>query len=217
LQGSLSSDRATHESKDGGSGLVENMKALCVFTGSSPGAKIDYSHVARRLGEELVAREIDLVYGGAHVGLMGVVADAVLAGGGRAIGVIPEFLVAKEVAHDHLTECHVVQSMHERKAKMAELASGFVALPGGVGTLEETFEILTWAQLGMHAKPCGLLNVASYFDGLIGFLDHMVAERFLKPAHRELLLVATEPATLLDAFDDYIPPDVDKWLERDRS
>ncbi|MCP4038546.1 MAG: TIGR00730 family Rossman fold protein [bacterium] len=193
------------------------MNAVCVFTGSSPGAKAEYREVAMRLGSELVARELALVYGGAHVGLMGAVADAVLEAGGRAIGVIPEFLVAKEVAHEGLSELHVVETMHERKAKMAALASGFIALPGGVGTFEETFEILSWAQLGMHEKPCGLLNVSGYYDGLISFLDHAVSERFVKPVHRELVLVAEEPDELLDAFRVYSPPDIDKWLDREHS
>ncbi len=193
------------------------MNAVCVFTGSSPGAKAEYREVAMRLGSELVARELALVYGGAHVGLMGAVADAVLEAGGRVIGVIPEFLVAKEVAHEGLSELHVVETMHERKAKMAALASGFIALPGGVGTFEETFEILSWAQLGMHEKPCGLLNVSGYYDGLIRFLDHAVSERFVKPVHRELVLVAEEPDELLDAFRVYSPPDIDKWLDREHS
>ncbi len=193
------------------------MNAVCVFTGSSPGAKAEYREVAMRLGGELVARELALVYGGAHVGLMGAVADAVLEAGGRVIGVIPEFLVAKEVAHEGLSELHVVETMHERKAKMAALASGFIALPGGVGTFEETFEILSWAQLGMHEKPCGLLNVSGYYDGLIRFLDHAVSEHFVKPVHRELVLVAEEPDERLDAFRVYSPPDIDKWLDREHS
>ena len=173
-----------------------------------------YAAAAKVLAEEIVRRDFELVYGGANVGLMGVVADRVLELGGRAIGVIPESLVKWEVAHEHLTELHVVGSMHERKALMADLSSGFVALPGGVGTLEETFEVLTWAQLGMHDKPCGLLNIEGYFDHLITFLNHSVAEKFLKQVHRDLLLVETEAAALLDAFDRFVAPIVDKWVDR---
>lgn len=191
-----------------------SVERICVFTGSSPGAKDEYSAAATELAEELVKRNFELVYGGANVGLMGIVADRVLALGGRVIGVIPESLVEWEVAHRNLTELRVVSSMHERKALMAELSEGFIALPGGVGTLEETFEVLTWAQLGMHAKPCGLLNVAGFFDHLITFLDHIVDERFLKQVHRDLLLVDECADGLLDAFDCYVAPKIDKWVDR---
>ena len=189
-------------------------KAICVFTGSSPGARGDYAAAATALAEELVARGLDLVYGGANVGLMGTIADRVLELGGRVTGVIPASLVEWEVAHRGLTELRVVSSMHERKSLMADLSAGFIALPGGVGTLEETFEVLTWAQLGMHEKPCGLLNVAGYYDPLIDFLQHAVDERFLKNVHRELLMVEDSAASLLDAFASYQAPTVDKWVDR---
>jgi uncharacterized protein (TIGR00730 family) len=193
------------------------MQRICVFTGSSPGARPEYALAAQSLAAELVSRNVELVYGGARVGLMGVLADSVLELGGHVIGVLPEFLVSKEVAHGHLSELRIVTSMHERKAEMAELASGFIALPGGVGTLEEAFEVLTWAQLGMHAKPCGLLNVAGYFDQLVGFLEHAVRERFLKEAHRQLLLVEQDPKTLLARFSQHKPREVDKWIDRAKS
>ena len=190
------------------------MQRICVFTGSSPGGRGEYTGAARALGFALVARGCELVYGGAKVGLMGALADAVLAAGGRAIGVIPEVLVAKEVAHDGLSELHVVGSMHERKALMADLASAFVALPGGLGTLEELAEMLTWAQLGLHAKPCGLLDVCGYYEGLLTFLDHAVAERFVRREHRALLLAAREPDELLARLAQVRAPAVEKWLDR---
>lgn len=186
---------------------------ICVFAGSSPGARGAYAKAARALGEELVSRGLDLVYGGSKVGLMGVVADAVLEGGGRVTGVIPKALVAKEVAHEGLTELRVVASMHERKALMAELAGGFIALPGGMGTLEELLEILTWSQLGFHGKPSGLLNAEGYYDGLVEFFDHLVRERFVKEAHRAMALVEADPGLLLDAMSAYVPPRVAKWLD----
>lgn len=191
------------------------MKRICVFTGSSPGARADYGAAARTLAEELVSREIELVYGGARVGLMGMLADRVLELGGHVIGVIPDSPVLLDVAHKSLSELRVVNSMHERKAMMVDLASGFIAMPGGVGTIEEIFEVVTWAQLGMHAHPCGLLNVAGYYDALIAFLEHSVSERFLKEIHREMLLVEQEPASLLDAFADHVPARVGKWVDRD--
>lgn len=172
-----------------------------------------YSATARLLAKSLVDRDIKLVYGGAAVGIMGALADAVLQLGGQAIGVMPEALVRKEVAHQRLTELHVTSSMHERKSMMAELADAFIALPGGIGTLEELFEIWTWAQLGFHEKPCGLLNVEGYFDSLIRFLDHAVAEGFVKPAHGAMLLVERDPDSLLDRFACYEPPVVTKWIE----
>lgn len=190
---------------------------VCVFAGSSSGARDAYTEAATRLGHELVSRGLGLVYGGARVGLMGTLADAVLARGGHVVGVIPEALVSKEVAHDGLADLRVVDSMHARKALMAELASGFVALPGGVGTLEELFEILTWAQLGMHRHPCGLLNVAGYYDRLAGFLDHCVEQRFLKPKHRELLIMESDAKSLLDAFESFEPPAVETWIDRERT
>lgn len=173
------------------------MKAVCVYCGSSQGRLPVYADAARALGRALVARDLGLVYGGASIGLMGAVANTVLQQGGRAVGVIPQALARKEVAHTTLTELHVTQSMHERKTLMAELSDGFIALPGGIGTFEELFEIWTWAQLGIHAKPVGLLNVAGYYDALIAFLDHATHEQFLKPAQRALLIVDADPDALL--------------------
>ncbi|MSP39184.1 MAG: TIGR00730 family Rossman fold protein [Deltaproteobacteria bacterium] len=173
---------------------------ICVFTGSRHGARGEYAEAATRLGRELVARNYGLVYGGGNVGLMTVIADTVLELCGQVIGVIPDSLVSKEVAHRGLSELRIVQSMHERKALMAELSDGFIAMPGGIGTMEEFFEVLSWAQLGIHAKPCGLLNVAGYYDPLIQFLDHAVEQDFIKPKHRALLVVERAPARLLDCF-----------------
>jgi len=193
------------------------MKAICVYCGSSPGRLEVYAGAARELGQALVARDLGLVYGGAGIGLMGMIADTVLQLGGRAVGVIPKGLARKEVVHRHLTELHVTQSMHERKTLMAELSDGFIAMPGGIGTFEEIFEIWTWAQLGIHAKPCGLLNVAGYYDALTTFLDHAAAEQFLKPDQRSLLMVEQQPQALLDRFASYQPPSVRKWLDADES
>ena len=190
------------------------MKRICVFAGSSPGANDAYRKAAVELGEALAERDVELVYGGGCVGLMGVLADAALARGGRVIGVIPHTLMLREVGHRALTELHVVDSMHERKAMMAELSDGFIALPGGFGTLEETFEILTWAQLGLHGHPCGLLNVEGYFDSLLAFLDHSVQQAFVRDAHRAMLLVDDSPRSLLDRFAAYRAPVVAKWLQR---
>ena len=174
------------------------MKRICVFAGSSFGARLEYVAAASELGRVLATRGIGLVYGGARVGLMGAVADAVLAGGGSVIGVIPRALVEKEVAHDGLTELRVVGSMHERKALMADLSDGFIALPGGYGTLDESFEILTWAQLGFHQKPIGLLNVAGFFEPLLAWVERAIAEDFIKPVYRGLLLADTDTDALLD-------------------
>jgi len=190
------------------------MNRICVFAGSSPGARPEYAIAAQELGRALVARRLGLVYGGARVGLMGAVADTVLAGGGVVTGVIPEGLVTKEIAHDGLTELRVVASMHERKAMMNDLADGFIALPGGWGTLEEFFEVLTWAQLGLHRKPCGLLNAHGYFDRLLSFIDHSVGERFVRSHHRSMVLVAGSPDELLRQFEAYVPPVVEKWIDR---
>jgi uncharacterized protein (TIGR00730 family) len=184
-----------------------------VFTGSSPGGDVRYALAAQEFGRELVARGHELVYGGGRVGLMGVLADAVIAAGGKAAGVIPEALAAKEVAHQGLTDLRLVNSMHERKALMAELSDAFVALPGGFGTLDEFFEILTWAQLGLHAKPCGVLNVAGYFDPLLAFVEHAVTERFVKVQHRDMILTATSPGELLDRMYAYHGPRVHKWID----
>ena len=191
------------------------MQGLCVFCGSSRGASPKYAEVARELGEIMVQRGLSLVYGGGNVGLMGVLADSVLRGGGHVTGVIPQSLVDLEVGHHGLPDLRIVDSMHERKALMADLADGFVALPGGIGTLEEFCEVLTWAQLGMHQKPCGLLNAAGYFDGLLAFLDHTVRERFFKPQHRAMVLVDEDAGRLLQRLADYRAPRLDKWIDRD--
>jgi uncharacterized protein (TIGR00730 family) len=188
---------------------------LCVFAGSSPGAHDDYRAAAEGLARALVRRGIGLVYGGARVGLMGTLADTMLAHQGEVIGVIPESLMTKEIAHDGLTALHVVGSMHERKALMADLSAGFIALPGGWGTLEELFEVLTWAQLGLHRKPCGLINVRGFYDGLLAFIDHSIGERFVRADYRAMMLVAATPEALLDQFTAYVPPAVPKWLDRD--
>jgi uncharacterized protein (TIGR00730 family) len=193
------------------------MKRICVFLGSSAGLHAEYAEVAEQLARELVQRRLGLVYGGANVGLMKTLADAVLAGGGDVIGVIPKMLMEKELAHQGLTELHKVESMHERKALMADLADAFIAMPGGLGTIEEFFEVLTWAQLGLHSKPCGLLDICGYFDHLIRFLDHAVDEGFLKAENWNLLLRATEPARLLDLFEDYRPVHVPKWIDRNET
>jgi uncharacterized protein (TIGR00730 family) len=190
------------------------MKTVCVFAGSSSGSRPEYRAVAEELGRVLATRKVGLVYGGARVGLMGVVADAVLAAGGQATGVIPAALVAKEIAHDGLTDLRVVQSMHERKAVMADLSDGFLALPGGWGTLEEFFEILTWGQLGLHQKPCGLLNVRGYFDRLLSFVEHSVDEGFVRREHRSMMVVTDSPYELLDRLASYEAPPVEKWIAR---
>jgi uncharacterized protein (TIGR00730 family) len=190
------------------------MKRICVFAGSNSGSRPEYRAAAEELGQTIVRRDLDLVYGGARVGLMGDLADAVLAAGGHVTGVIPEALVAKEVAHDGLSDLRIVPSMHMRKAAMGDLADGFIALPGGWGTLEEFFEVLTWAQLGLHAKPCGLLNVQGFFDGLLSFLDHSIDERFVRRENRSMLIASRSPGDLLDRFERYSPPVVDKWIGR---
>jgi hypothetical protein len=188
------------------------MNSVCVFCGSSPGNDPDYAAAAQELGRTLAERGTTLVYGGGHVGLMGVVADAALGAGGEVIGVMPRSLVDREIGHTNLTKLHVVRSMHERKALMSELSEGFIALPGGNGTLEELFEVLTWAQLGEHAKPCGLLNVAGYYDPLLAVFDQMVDRAFLKREHREIVLVEEDPSSLLERFEGYEPPTTIKWI-----
>jgi uncharacterized protein (TIGR00730 family) len=193
---------------------TRTIQSICVYCGSSPGRLEAYSTAARTLAKALVDRNLKLVYGGASVGIMGLVADTVLQLGGQAVGVIPEALARKEIAHKHLSELYVTRSMHERKSMMAELSDGFIALPGGIGTLEELFESWTWAQLGIHDKPCGLLNAEGYFDSLIAFLDHAVAEKFVKPAHGSMLLVEENPETLLERFQRYVPPVIPKWIEQ---
>ena len=188
------------------------MTRVCVFSGSSAGARAEYAAAAAETGELLARRRLGLVYGGGHVGLMGIAADAALRFGGEVIGVITQALVDREVAHAGLTELAVVRTMHERKARMAALSDAFLVLPGGIGTLEEFFEVWTWGQLGEHARPVGLVNTAGYYDPLIGFLDNAVAEGFLKPKHRQMLIVAATPAAVLDGFASYEPPAVGKWI-----
>jgi uncharacterized protein (TIGR00730 family) len=189
------------------------IRRLCVFCGSSAGRDPAYRRLAEALARTLAERGIGIVYGGGRVGLMGALADAALAAGGEVIGVIPQALIDREIGHGGLTELRVVGSMHERKALMAELADGFVALPGGIGTLEELFEVWTWAQLGLHAKPCGLLDADGFYAPLVGFLDHLVDTDFVRPAHRAMLVAAGSPEELLAAFAGYRAPRVGKWVE----
>jgi uncharacterized protein (TIGR00730 family) len=193
------------------------MRRVCVYAGSNPGSHPAYADGARALGAELARRGIGLVYGGGKVGLMGVVADTILGAGGEAIGVMPQALIDREIGHAGLTELKVVGSMHERKAQMAELSDGFIALPGGIGTVEELIEVYTWSQLGIHDKGCGLLNVRGYYDRLAAFLDHAVSEGFLRPQHRAVLAVDADPAALLDALAAFQAPQVGKWLELDQT
>ncbi|MBC3931371.1 LOG family protein [Undibacterium curvum] len=190
------------------------MSAICVYCGSSPGTSPVYADSARQLAAELVARGHELVYGGGNVGLMGVIADEVMRLGGRVTGVIPQALMDKEVGHRGLTQLHVVANMHERKALMAELAQGFIAMPGGIGTLEELFEVMTWSQLGFHHKPVGLLNTQGFYDGLIQFLQHTTEQGFLRPAHQAILQASANPAQLLDLLAAYRPVDTRKWLQQ---
>ncbi len=191
---------------------MSEIRRLAVFCGSNAGARPQYVEATRSLGKLLAERGIGVVYGGSSVGLMAVLADTMLDELGDIIGVIPRMLVEREVANKALTDLRVVGSMHERKAMMAELADGFIALPGGIGTLEEFFEIWTWAQLGMHDKPCGLLNIAGYFDPLLEFLDRAVAEKFVREVHRNMVVVESDPAALLVRFEAYEPPRVVKWI-----
>ena len=188
------------------------MKRICVYCGSNPGRLSIYRESARSLGHELASRGLGLVYGGASVGVMCAVADGVLEKGGEAIGVIPQSLATREVAHDGLRELIVVSSMHERKARMAELSDGFIALPGGWGTFEELFEMLTWAQLGFHQKPCGILNVASYYDELYQFLEKAIREEFVKDEYRPMIMMESSASKLLDGFNQYRAPRVKKWI-----
>ena len=193
------------------------MRRICVYCGSSPGRRPEYAETARSLARALATRKIGLVYGGASIGIMGELANGVLAAGGEVIGVMPQALVDKEVSHKGLTELRVVNSMHERKAMMAELSDGFIALPGGLGTFEELFEVLTWSQLGFHSKPIALLNSARYFDHLLLFMDQAVDEGFVKKPHRDMLLVSEEAERLLDLMADYQPPRVDKLIGKDET
>jgi uncharacterized protein (TIGR00730 family) len=187
------------------------MRRICVYCGSNAGARPVYAKAARELADVLIRHELELVYGGANKGIMGVIADAVLEQGGTVHGVIPQMLMDKEVAHQGLTELHVVASMHARKTMMAALSDGFIAMPGGFGTLEEIIEIVTWGQLQFHDKPCGLLNVDGYFDHLLAWFDHTKREGFLRTENREMLLVDTNPAGLVRQFERYAAPHVEKW------
>jgi len=197
---------------------LRRVQRICVFCGASPGARPAYREATTELARLLVADGIGVVYGGGGVGLMGALADAVRADGGEVIGVIPRALVEREIAHRDVSDLRVVGSMHERKALMADLSDAFVALPGGIGTLEELFEVYTWAQLGLHRKPCGLLNVDGYYDGIADFLTHAVTERFLRDEHRDLLMVEDDPATLLERIRGF-EPDValPKWIDREET
>ena len=191
------------------------MERICVFCGASPGARAEYAQATIELARLLAADGIGVVYGGGGVGLMGVLAHAVLAEGGEIIGVIPRALVDREIAHRDVADMRVVASMHERKALMAELADAFIALPGGIGTLEELFEVYTWAQLGLHRKPCALLNVEGYYDGIAVFLGDAVQERFLREEHREMLMVERQPHALIERLRDFEPDAMlPKWIDR---
>ena len=187
------------------------MKSICVYCGSSLGTEPVYAEAAQEVGRLLAEQNLRLVYGGGRVGLMGIVADAALAAGGRVVGVIPKALADKEIAHTNLTELIVVSSMHERKAQMAELSDGFLALPGGFGTWEEWCEMVTWGQLHLHEKPCGLLNVAGFYDPLLAFFDHAAAAGFVRPEHRATVLSGSDPRELLAQMQAYQPPTVSKW------
>jgi len=192
------------------------MQRVCVFCGSSPGARPAYAEATAEMARLLTGDGVGVVYGGGRVGLMGVLADTVMAAGGEAIGVMPQALVDREIGHTGISELRVVGSMHERKALMADLSDAFIALPGGAGTLEELFEVYTWAQLGLHDKPCGLLDVEDYFSGLVGFLDHAVDERFLREEHRAMLIVEREPRALIDRVAQFEPRAVTpKWIDRE--
>lgn len=190
------------------------MKSVCVFCGSSPGLNPLFTESARHFGALIARSGRTLVYGGGCVGLMGTVADGALSASGRVIGVIPESMMGKELAHEGLTELRVVASMHERKATMADLSDAFVALPGGVGTMEEFFEIWTWGQLGLHAKPYGLLDVEGFYKPLVAFLDHLVEQRFVKEKHRDMLIVSRSPEEMLSRLEAHRPAREDKWLDR---
>lgn len=192
------------------------MKSVCVYCGSATGVKLDYAIGAENLGRELLKRKMNLVYGGAGIGLMGKVADTVLAGNGKVTGVLPRNLFRTEVPHDALPEMIYVNSMHERKALMADLAECFVALPGGLGTIEELFEILTWSQLKIHQKPCAILNIDGYYDGLLGFMDYCVDQGFIRATHRDMLIVEEDPAVLLDRCEAFVPTDAQKWVDLEK-
>ncbi|WP_163338716.1 TIGR00730 family Rossman fold protein [Desulfopila sp. IMCC35008] len=189
------------------------MKRICVYCGSNTGAQPEYLESAKALGTLLAQGNIDVVYGGAEVGLMGAVASAALAEGGNVIGIIPKSF-ADKVCHTKLSELQIVPTMHDRKTRMFDLSDAFITLPGGIGTLEETFEILTWAQIGFHSKPCGLLNINGYFDSIIEFLDHSLRQQFVRQEHRDMVLVDNNPQGLLHQFENYQAPTIRKWIEK---
>lgn len=191
------------------------MKSITVFCGSSSGIRAEYAETAKNLAQLFVRKGIRLVYGGGNIGLMGIIADEVMRTGGEVVGIIPDSLDKKEVGHRGLTELRVVGSMHERKAQMAELADGFIAMPGGIGTFEEFFEILTWAQLGFHEKPCGILNVAGYYDGLLALCDNAVKEGFLRQIHRNLILDDADAISLLEKMEKFRPQVIEKWIDKE--
>lgn len=193
------------------------MKRVCVFCGSNHGVRPAYTAAAEKLARFLVKLGIGIVYGGGNIGLMGVLADTAIIAGGEVTGVIPRALFAKEVGHAGITDMRIVGSMHERKALMAELSDGFIALPGGWGTFDEFCEVLTWAQLGLHRKPCGILNVEGYYDPLLKMFDHSVAEGFLKPEYRPLVIAASEPEELIAKMQGYQPPSLDRWIEESQT
>jgi uncharacterized protein (TIGR00730 family) len=196
---------------------VPALSSICVYAGSSPGARPAYAEAARALGEAIAGRGLALVYGGGDVGLMKVIADTAMGAGAPVTGIIPRTLLEREIGHGALTELLVVETMHERKLAMAERADAFIALPGGIGTVEELVEVLTWTQLGVHDKPCAVLDVEGYWQPLLAMLDHAVDERFLAEQHRDMLLSGTDPAALLDALEAWQPPHVAKWLDRERT
>ncbi len=193
------------------------IRRICIFCGSNSGVRTAYRDTARRMAVTLVQRGIGIVYGGGRIGLMGIIADSAIAEGGEVIGVIPKSLVAREVAHEGLTDLQIVGSMHERKALMAKLSDAFIALPGGFGTLEEFSEVLTWAQLGLHQKPCGILNVEGFYNPLLTLFNHAVVEGFVRPDHRLLVIVERDPERLLELLTRYKPPTLEKWIERDET
>jgi uncharacterized protein (TIGR00730 family) len=195
---------------------VSKLESLCVFCGSSLGVRPEYADAARTLGRTLADAGIRLIYGGGRTGIMGALAESALAAGGEVVGIMPRGLWDREVGHTGLTSMHVVESMHERKALMSEMGGGFLALPGGLGTFEELFEVWTWAQLGIHRKPCAVLNAGGYFDGMLAFLDHAVAERFVDPQYRGMLLVGDDIDALLARMTAYRAPDVSRWLDKSK-
>lgn len=189
------------------------MKSITVFCGSNSGVRTEYADAAKSLARLFVEKNIRLIYGGGNIGLMGIIADEVMSLGGEVVGIIPKSLDDKEVGHRQITELKIVGSMHERKAAMAEIADGFIAMPGGIGTFEEFFEILTWAQLGFHDKPCGILNVANYYDGLLALCDNAVREGFLRPVHRELILSDADGKSLIEKMESFRPQNLEKWID----